>query len=262
VKQTTKCAFRLPAGFCLLLLTASAAVADPVVGQIDTFTNGTTQNWFIGPDAPLAARPAAILSGGPAGAGDRFLQLTALGGNGPGSKLSVINSSQWSGNYLAAGVDAITMDLRNFGPSDLFLRLLFVGPLGPTGPSALTFSADAVFLPGGSAWTPVTFRIGPGDLTTSFGSFTEALSSTSELRLFHNPTAAFSGPGGNAAPAVAASLGVDNIRAVAQAAAAAPEPGSLALAAPALLTLALSARRRRGGWRTGSRSRPRPSLQD
>jgi hypothetical protein len=94
------------AAACLLLPTA--VVADPLVGQIDTFEDGTIQNWHVGMDAPPAARPANIASGGPGGAGDNYLRLTALGGNGPSSKLSVINNSQWTGNYLASGVNAIS----------------------------------------------------------------------------------------------------------------------------------------------------------
>jgi hypothetical protein len=222
----------------------AAAFADPVIGQVDTFQDGTTQSWQVGGAAPPAALPVNVDTGGPAGAGDRFLRLTALGGNGPGSKLSVFNGAQWTGNYLGAGVGSLTMDLRNFGPSDLYLRLLFLGPFGPTGPTSLAFSTEAVFLPSGGDWTPVTFRIGTGDLTADFGTTAEALSGASELRLFHNPDPFFNGPGGNAIPSVQASLGVDNIRAVAI-----PEPGTLALLATGgllpLTSLVANRRRRR-----------------
>jgi hypothetical protein len=225
---------------CLLSLPA-AVRADPVVGQVDTFENGTTQNWQVGPDAPPAALPVNVLSGGPAGADDNYLRLSARGGNGPGSKLSVINeSARWTGNYLASGVNAITMDLRNFGPSDLSLRLLFAGPFGPMGPTSLALTSDAIFLPAESGWTAVTFLIGPENLTAGLGSVTEALSGVSELRLFHNPAPFFLGPGGNSIPSVSASLGVDNIRA-----AAIPEPGTLALVATGLLPLAGAVVRKR-----------------
>jgi hypothetical protein len=225
---------------CLLSLPA-AVRADPVVGQIDTFQDGTTQNWQVGPAAPPAAQPTNIVSGGPNGADDNYLRLTSLGGNGPGSKLSAFNAGpQWTGNYLAAGVNALTMDLNNFGPSDLSLRLLVLGPFGPTGPTSLAFTSDAIFLPAESGWTAVTFLIGPENLTAGFGSITEALSGASELRLFHNPEPFFLGPGGNSIPSVQASLGVDNIRA-----AAIPEPGTLALAATGLLPLAGTVVRKR-----------------
>ena len=232
---------------CALLLTAGEAKADPIViGQTDTFQNGTTQGWHVGRDAPPAVRPTVVATGGPAGAGDQFMRLTALGGNGPGSKLSVINSSQWAGDYLSAGVTAITMDLRNFGPSDLSLRLLFVGPFGPMGPTSLALSSEAVFLPAGGGWTAVTFLVGVGDLTAGFGSVTEALSNASELRLFHNPAPTFFGPGGNSIPSVQATLGVDNIRAVG-AATPVPEPATMILLGTGLAGVAAGVRRRRKG---------------
>ena len=113
-------------------LTAALIFAVPVsalsVGQIDTFQDGTTQGWHVGggPNLPEAF-PPVIPDGGPNGSGDQFLQVESTGGAGPGSRLSVLNTSQWAGNYVAASITAIAMDVRNFGPEDLSLRLLFVG---------------------------------------------------------------------------------------------------------------------------------------
>jgi len=51
--------------------------------------------------------------------------VTGLGGAGPGSRIAVINTAQWSGNYLTSGVSSIGIDLKNFGNTDLTVRLLF-----------------------------------------------------------------------------------------------------------------------------------------
>ena len=69
-------------------------------GQTDTFAGGSLDNWFAGglgvgsvPPVP----PSVQSTGGPAGAGDGYMLVTGLGGGGPGSRIAVINTAQWSG---------------------------------------------------------------------------------------------------------------------------------------------------------------------
>jgi hypothetical protein len=221
---------------CLLSLPA-AVRADPVVGQVDTFEDGTTQNWAVGlgPGGGVhPAPPTNVPDGGPAGPGDNYLLLTAVGGTGAGSRLSVINLlGQWSGNYLSSGVSAIQMDLNNLGETDLSLRLMFEDPV-PNPPANVAISTEAVLLPAGGGWTQVLFPIAPGNLTAVLGSVNGALSNTTGIRIFHSPTVEPSGP------PVVARLGVDNIRA-----AVIPEPGTLALAGMGLLPLAGAVVRRK-----------------
>ena len=99
----------------LTALTASTAWAVPV--GIDDFEDGTTAGWHVGDPGAHPAPPVNVSTGGPAGAGDAYLQLEALGGGGPGSRLSVLNLSQWTGDFTS--VPAIGMDVNNFGPDDL-----------------------------------------------------------------------------------------------------------------------------------------------
>lgn len=225
----------LLAAFCWLL--PPAALADPfvVVGQVDTFTGGSSQGWHTG--GPMVPpQPATVVLGGPGGPGDHFMLLTATGGGGPLSRLTVINSSQWAGNYLAAGIVAITMDLNNLGQTDLSLRLLFEDPMmGP--PMNLAFSTVPVFLSAGSGWTSVTFLIRPEDLTAGLGTVNGALMNATAIRLFHNPAADFPGP------PVVAQLGVDNIRATGPAAI--PEPATLLLLGTGIAGVAVKVRKGR-----------------
>jgi hypothetical protein len=68
---------------------------------LDTFQGGTLLGWGGG------ASPTNIATGGPAGAGDRYLQVTGSGAGGAGGVPATSNGVQWSGNYSAAGVTAI-----------------------------------------------------------------------------------------------------------------------------------------------------------
>lgn len=221
--------------FCILLLIAALLPVTPAaavsLGQTDDFEDGTTQGWQINllgfGSPPAEALPKNILSGGPAGVDDNYLQLTSVGGAGAGSRLTVLNfGAQWAGDYIAAGVGAISMDVYNLGNSDLLLRLLVSDPtIGP--PQNVAFSTLPVLVPAGSGWMNVIFPLTPADLTAGLGSVLTALTGATELRIFHNPDPGFPGP------AVVAQLGVDNITAVPL------PPTALLLLGSGLLTLAV-----------------------
>jgi len=197
------------------LFVMAAAVAMQVssglavtIGQIDDFEDGTTQGWVVGLLGALhPAPPANIPDNGPAGVGDNYLQLTSVGGAGAGNRLTVINGSQWTGDYIGAHVNAISMDLRNLGNSDLHLRLFVADPVGgpPLDGAVSTVSVDLL---AGQGWTSVVFPLSPESLTAAFGDVTLALKNAGELRIINSLTATFPGD------AVVAQLGVDNIRAL------------------------------------------------
>src|SRR3954464_8933202 len=85
----------------------AAAACAVTNGQIDTFQDGTTMGWSNG----LPANLVNIDTGGPGGAGDRFLTLSADGTQGHGGRLTTFNLQQWLGNYVAQGITAIEIDL-------------------------------------------------------------------------------------------------------------------------------------------------------
>jgi hypothetical protein len=201
-------------------LAATAAPA-PILGQVDTFAAGTA-GWVVGDQHPS---PPSVVTGGPGGATDSYLQLRSIGGAGAGSKVSAFNEGQWAGDYLAANIAAISMDVRNDGPQDVVLRLLLAGPFGAMGPENVVVTSDAASLAAGSGWVPVTFSLQPSDLFVLLGSAGGALSQAAELRLFHNPAPFFAGPPESGSPAVVATVGIDNVTAEG----AVPEPGSALL---------------------------------
>ena len=161
----------------------------------DNFEDGTTQGWVANllNMGVHPAPPENVATGGPSGAGDNFLQVTALGGVGNGSRLSVINGSQWAGDYLAAGVTAISVSANNFSNTDLFLRLVFEDPtVGP--PMNIAYSADALFLPAGSGWTTLVFPVQPAFLSAGLGDVETALQNTTIIRLYHSEDDNFPNP--------------------------------------------------------------------
>lgn len=205
-------------GCSLLGLAAPAAAV--TLGQTDTFEDGTTQGWTVNllGMGVHPAPPANVMTGGPGGAGDNFLQLTSFGGGGAGSRMTVINLAQWSGDYIAEGVNAIRMWVNNTGANDLALRLYFEDPMGGP-PTNAAFSTDAVLVAAGGGWQNIVFGVRPGDLTAHLGSVNAALSGTTALRLYHSTLPGFPGE------PVVAQLGVDNI----SARAAIPEPATWAM---------------------------------
>lgn len=223
------------------LVAFSAMLSSPAravtLGQVDTF-EASIEGWFAG-GGPFGAvppvPPSVVASGGPAGADDAYLQVASNGSAGPGGRLVAMNGAQWAGDYLAAGVDGIAMDVRNFGTTDLTLRLLFEDPMGAP-PANLAVTSFALTLFAGGDWTHVVFPIAPPDLTALMGDASTLLSNTTLLRLYHGTNAAFPGE------QIAGLLGVDNIAAVAVAAV--PEPASLALLLAGLGLLGLGRGRR------------------
>jgi hypothetical protein len=221
---------------CLFALAMAGSLPAVTVGQIDTFEDGTTMGWFV-PDPTNPNPPTNIATGGPLGPDDNYLRLRATGGGGPGSRLAALNEGQWAGNYLAAGITMIAMDVNNFGPAELHLRLLFEDFEGAGPPVNLALSAQAIVIPAGSGWMRIYFPISPADLVVeTFGTAAGALADTDTLRIFHNPAPTFPGPGVGI-PTVNATLGVDNITAL-------PEPRTISLLAGGIV-LGLLARFRR-----------------
>lgn len=204
---------------------AAPAAAAPTLGQVIDFESGQTQGFTNGGGA---TDPVNVTTGGPAGANDNFLRVTARGGSGAGSRLVTFNNnSRWTGNYTTAGVTSVTMDLKNFGTTPLLMRIALEG----TG-STYYASSTGFALPADGAWHTARFDLDTTHLTRVQGTaaLNTVLTGVSELRILHTADPDFRGDAINSA------FGVDNIAAV-------PEPAALGLVAGGA---ALLLRRRRG----------------
>jgi len=223
---------------CLLCLLPPGTARAVSVGQIDTFEDGTLQGWQQGLSATTADHMRNISTGGPAGSNDNYLEVTsdstlAFGG----SRLTFFNREQWTGDYTAAGITAIAMDVKNFCPCEpLNLRVgINASVADPTGTQIIggTFTTSASFsLDSSSGWTRVVFSLRPEDLVAvdpARGNYVMGndvmvtLANVNELRLMNNDPL---NPDWNGLP-ITSRLGVDNIQVV-------PLPPALALFASGL----------------------------
>ena len=148
------------------------------------------------------------------------MRIRAIGGGGAGRALVALNKqSQWSGDYLSAGVTSITLGLNNVGAGDLTMRLAFQGADNTT----WFVSTLGYNIPAGVVGE-LQFSLAEGDLTRVQGtqSYGVSLGNVTEMRILHSTLPDFRGT------IVVGNLLVDNIAAV-------PEPAAsvaaLALAA-------------------------------
>jgi hypothetical protein len=183
-------------------LSAHAAI---MPGQLDDFDSaslglaGWQAGGFTNPNPPMR------VTGGPEGASDNYMRLTANGSFGAGGKLVAFNSSQWAGDYMGATIKSIDMMVNNLGSTALTLRLIL---LDEAHGQSLTTSSPVSLMPG-SGWTSVSFPLDTTNLTG--GVFDTVMKSVTSLNLVHAPNVINHR---NAAPTIAAQLGVDMIRAV------------------------------------------------
>lgn len=178
------------------------------LGQVDDFSDLTTQGWSHGFSSPNP--PRNVNTGGPDGTGDAYLEITSTNLRRAGGRLVGFNRAQWGGisNYVTEGITALVIDVNNFGATPLNLRLAINGAGGGFA------STDPVPLVSGSGWRRVSLPLAAGDFTPVSGSgailgtdFNATLGELTELRMLSSTAPAFKGD------IILANLGVDNITA-------------------------------------------------
>jgi len=172
-----------------------------VPNQVDNFEDGTTQGWGSGNPNPTPA--ANITTGGPTGTDDNYLRVTSNGGSGAGSKLVVMNSTQWIGDYLTAGVTSVSMHIKNFSTTTLSMRIALEGPGGNF------WSVNPIVVAASSNWQQISFSVQAANLTGG-ANVNSTLSGITEVRILHSVAGGFKGE------PVVAQIGLDNITAVSQ----------------------------------------------
>jgi hypothetical protein len=179
-----------------------------VLGQMDDFEDETTRNWFFGSDnGPSAGTPTL---GSDTITGNKFLLVDADGSNMDG-KLVIQNDNQWSGDWSAAGIKNIEMDLKNLSahPLEMRLALVNVDEDGNMTGGCTSTVAESV-APNSVDWQHVSFAVEASDFSCSLEvDIIDLLADVSMLRLLHNTDTDYNGE------AIVAQLGVDNLTAIA-----------------------------------------------
>lgn len=175
----------------ITFLTIGASSGAVTIGQIDDFQDGTTQGWVN--SLSMSTAPSNQANSGPGGVGDNA--LFGLVGGAP-DVYSIGNSTQWAGDYVAAGITTITFDIYNLGDSAFDLGILI------NGGTAATFSVP---VPVSGAWASKSI-----DLTTLVFGSSSTLSNVVSIELV-------SLSGGVVTSVGALDVLIDNIQAV-------PEP--------------------------------------
>jgi hypothetical protein len=168
------------------------------LGQVDDFNDGTLQSWVSGFPNPVP--PLNINDVGQLGVGDHVMQVRSNGAlGGAGSLPVVFNNAQWIGDYLAAGVTSITLDINNLSAVDINPGLEIRGSLGQL------FTFDGPLVPALSGWQSITIDVTPSNLVGA--NVLAILAGVNELR-FRNIISGLS-----IAPAAATIAYYDNITA-------------------------------------------------
>ena len=135
--------------YLFLLAFSSAALSAQVsTGLINDFNTGDLGGWKEGGPSPNP--PTVETTDGPSGAGDQFMRNISSGGNGAGSRWVVINqSADYQGDYTAAGIQMVQMDVRNSGDTEVTMRFAVNGNGGE-------FCSDSgVVISPGSEWQTI-----------------------------------------------------------------------------------------------------------
>jgi hypothetical protein len=189
----------------VVLLTVQPASAI-TLGQIDDFEDGTIANWKT-PGGFVTF--TNVNDAGPMGAGDN-----ALNADIP-SRLVITNDMQWAGNYVAAGVTQISLDLRHQYNFPLAMRIgIGNGPISPGGTGDTYVTNYSLAAPNDGQWHHLVFNVSAGNFEPSDGNSppsdaAAALANVTHFRLLHNPT-----PMDFRGDFAAGTLQVDNIQAL------------------------------------------------
>jgi hypothetical protein len=180
-----------------LLTPLSASAVDR--SQRDDFTTGV-QNW--NPSLSTATP-------GPDGASDRYLVVTS-DGDPIKARMICHNQTQWAGDYVAAGVQAIGFQANNLGATALNLRIALGNAASPMNGGTWFATTAAVPLAPGSGWQPVSLSLGCADLVAVQGTdaCTQVLSHVRTLRILSAAAPAAIGD------VLVGTLGLDRISAI------------------------------------------------
>lgn len=156
------------------------------LGVLDDFEDETEQGWSHGGASPNP--PLAIPGGGDGGAEDAYLENFSTGDSGAGGRHVMFNrDARWTGDWIAAGVNKVRVNVANFGATVVNLRIALVGPIDrPCWASTTAFD-----MPADSTWRNIEFLIDESTMTqvAPGGTLEDTLRDVTEIRILSSAAA-------------------------------------------------------------------------
>lgn len=167
------------------------------LSSLNDFQSGTVESW-----TGYAPNISNVSTGGPAGAGDMYLNVISTGA-GAGGKIVFDNtSSTWTGDWTSAGVSYITVSVNNLSGSSIDLRIALDGGGGRY------CTTNSYTVASGSGWTGISIPVSATDFTSVGGSsISSTLSAVTKFRILNSSTTSWIGTNSTN------TLGIDNIHA-------------------------------------------------
>lgn len=180
------------------ILNCQAAIS---LSTFNNFEDATTQGWIIG-NATATNGPQNIATGGPTGVDDNYLQNQSDGVGTDGKFVFFNTTTDWTGNWTAAGVTYITFMVNNTGSTILKLRIAIDGT-GGRWCSTLPITVNP-----SSGWIPISIPVSAGDFSSAGGGdITTTLSNVTTMRILSNASVSYVGEN------IVGQAGFDNIAA-------------------------------------------------
>lgn len=180
------------------VLSAVPAMADPVVGFVETFSSPGVGSWGGGGASGLVISNPG--TGGTGGAGDGYL-LASLGS--PGNFGVRSTGAEYAGDWVAAGVLQLRLSLQDVGAPNAFQIHVCLGN------TSNFWETNTGFLPPAGTWQEFVVDLtNEANFTRIIGSgtFTEALQHVDRLLIRHDLPPLTMSP-----DATSGDLGIDHI---------------------------------------------------
>lgn len=162
----------------LFVVAGTAQSQEIALGLLDNFNNNTTQGWRHGAVSPNP--PTVIPVGGPDGS--QYLENLSTGVSGPGGRHLIQNTElRWTGDYIAAGVNKVRVNMINFGGDPLPMRVAF-----QRADLDCWASTNAHVVPPDAVWRNYEFLVDESTMTNVSGGlfpFEEALRNVEGIRI-------------------------------------------------------------------------------
>jgi len=207
-------------GFAFLTLALGTNTAFAVTinsSLLNDFEDFSVHGWTYG-GSSAKADPSILPKVVQEANGNKYLQVTSTGGGtsgrGPGSRMSVINETEWRGNYNSAGVGSVLAKMKNMGDESLYMRAAFTTRTL----EEWHFAASDTYLelPADGKWYDLSFAIDAENITAFLGNsgeccftkwdFDEVMGGVNQFK-FHNGKDAHFWGGAK----ISSVLGIDDI---------------------------------------------------